>query len=265
MWERVSIWGIRSRLWFGRIVRRFLRPGNVIVAGVDAIYAICQILQEEAIPSASAWTLHDPLGWLLASSAGVGLLGTLVVFTGFDRVLRRVGQDDDLEEACKGLWRLMVEQFVVPMECVAVHVWEVRGFRGFRHLRRRASFMIKGRPNRPHVIWTMGKGAVGLAWAEDDVVVADVAQLRQHAPEEAAFAAISLRERFGLSWREFRHSSQHLDGVLAAPIRTGGRVSAVLSVDVRDAAYLQALATLATSDDLWNVLRFCETVFEGGN
>src|SRR4051794_8599789 len=99
MLARISVFGILAQQWFRRTVRHFLRPGAFLVALVDAIYAVCQILREQDVPSASDWSRHQPLGWLLFGSAVGALVGTLSVFAGFDRVLRRLGQDDDLQEA----------------------------------------------------------------------------------------------------------------------------------------------------------------------
>lgn len=261
--SRVSVSGIAAQQWLGRTLQRFLRPGALLVAVVDATYAVCQILREQEVPSASDWTRHQPLGWLLFGSAVGALVGTLLVVAGYTRSLRRSGQHDDLQEACKGVWRLMVERFNVPMDRVGVHVWEIRGVWGFRYLHRRASFVIRGRRNTPHVVWGKGKGAIGIAWDEDDWIVGNVEALRLQAADEETFAAMSLRERFGLTWREFRRTSRRHKAVLAVPIRTRGHVRGVFSIDLQIDGHAQDLATLASGDEFANVLGVCEAVFEG--
>lgn len=262
MLERVSVWGILAREWLGRTGRHFLRPGSIFVALIDATYAISQILREQAVPSSAAWTRHHPLGWLLAVSGGAALVGTLLVFAGFDRMVRRSRQDDDLYEACKGVWRVMVETHHVPMDKIGVSVWEVRGVWGFHFLARRTSFVIRGRRHHPHVVWRKGKGAIGIAWDEDETIIANIENLRVLAANQASFEAIPRRDRFALSWREYRRTRRH-SGILAAPIRVRGRVRGVLSVDLQVDGHSSDLDNLGTSDDLAYVLTVCEAVFGG--
>jgi len=259
--ERISLWGIRFRRWLGGIVRRFLRPGSAVVAAVDAVYAISQILREEEVPSASAWKVPHPLGWLLAVSGGIALVGTLLVFLGFDRVLRRTSKDDELLVACKGVWRLAVEKLGLPMDKVGVHVWSVRGIKGFRYLSRRATFVIRPRRRSAHIIWRKGKGAIGIAWDEDEGIIANVENLQARGPSQRLFCAIPRRDRFGLGWHEFRRM-RHYRGILAVPLRVRGDVRGCLSVDIQVDGRADDLDTLATDEGFADVLRVCEAVLE---
>jgi hypothetical protein len=150
------------------------------------------------------------------------------------------------------------------MDKVGVHVWTVKGLKGFRYLVRRTTFVIKPRRRTAHhVIWCKGKGAVGIAWAEDDGILANVENLEARAPTEAAFCAIDSRERFGLDWREFKRS-KHYRAVLAVPLTTRGRVKGCLSVDLQVDGRAEDLERLAADDQFNNVLRVCEAVLESG-
>lgn len=260
--ERISLWGIRFRQWLTRIIRRFLRPGSAIVAIVDVVYAVSQILREEEVPSAKDWTAHQPLGWLLAISGGLALAGTLLLFLGFDRVLRRTSQDDELLQACKGVWLLAVEKLDVPMDKVGVHVWGVRGFKGFSYLHRRATFVIKPRRRSAHVIWRKGKGAIGIAWAEDEGIIANVENLQTRGSSQRIFCAIPRRERFGLGWREFVRM-RHYRAILAVPLRVRGNVRGCLSVDIQVDGKADYIHTLVNAEEFTDVLRVCEAVLEG--
>ena len=91
--QKVSARLIRARMTLGRWGRSFLRPGSWTVAAFVAVYSVCQLLKVEEIPSASAWTRHHPLGWLLAMGGVGALIGTLLVFAGFSRVLRKQQED----------------------------------------------------------------------------------------------------------------------------------------------------------------------------
>jgi hypothetical protein len=263
--ERISLWGIKLRQWVGRQVRRFLRPGSAVIALIAAIYGVLEIFRVEDFPKAGFWSPGHPLVWALVVTAGAAAAGTLLVFLGFDRVLQRTGQDDEFVEACKGVWQLAVEDLDLPMDKVGVHVWTVKGFKGFRYLARRTTFVIKPRRRTAHhIIWCKGKGAVGIAWAEDDGILANVENLEARAPSEELFCEIDRRERFGLEWREFKRS-KHYRAVLAVPLRVRGHVKGCLSVDIQVDGRAGDLERLAANDQFNDVLRVCEAVLESGS
>jgi hypothetical protein len=107
--DRISIWGIRFRIWLGRRIRVLLGPGSFVIGLIAAVYAASALLKHEEIPSETAWNRHHPLGWLLVTSGVVALVGTYLVFAGYSRVLRKAEKNDELQEACRGLgissWR----------------------------------------------------------------------------------------------------------------------------------------------------------------
>jgi hypothetical protein len=131
-----------------------------------------------------------------------------LVLAGFNRALSREEKDDELAEACRGLWAFTVDFLGLPMNRVGVHVWSVKGMKGARYLERRATFVIEQR-RETQVVWRRGKGAIGVAWDEDEPKIANVEHLIERGPDRARFCAIPRAERFGLGWREFRRSRHY--------------------------------------------------------
>jgi GAF domain-containing protein len=259
--ERISIAGIRSRVWLGPLLRALLRPGSWIIGAVAAAYAVRQILKDQEVPSKEAWAAGHPLSRLLLIFGVTALVGTFLVFTGYGRILRKADQNDELYEACRGLWHLVVESLQIDMTKVGVHLWTVKGLKGFRYLEKRATFIIETRRSS-HVLWRKGKGAIGMAWAEDDPLVANVEHLQQRATSEQLFYEIPRRDRFGLEWREFRRA-RHYRSILAVPLRVNGRVRGCLSVDIQVDGRADDLDNLSQNDQFNNVVAVCEAVLGG--
>jgi hypothetical protein len=259
--EKVSVLGIRARIWVMRRARRLLRPGSIAIATIATAYTVGELLKQEGMPSETAWAAHHPLGILLGLVGTLALIGTLLVFFGYDRALRKADQNDELALACRGIWHLAVEHLGIDMTGVGVHVWAVKGLKGFRYLERRATFVLEARRSS-NVVWRKGVGAVGLAWAEDEPLVANVEHLAATATSERLFSEIPRRNRFGLSWREYRRS-RHYRSILAIPLRRHTRVLGCLSVDVKPDGYADLLDTLSRQDQFNNVLAVCEAVLVG--
>lgn len=118
---------------------------------------------------AAAWKGGHPLALVLVGTGVAALFGTVFVLYGYARALRKADQNNELETACRGLWQFVVETLGVDMTKVGVHVWTVKGFVGCRYLDKRASFILQNRRSTP-VLWRKGKGAIGIAWDEDDPV-----------------------------------------------------------------------------------------------
>jgi hypothetical protein len=259
--ETISVYGIRARIWLGKEARRLLRPGSIVAGTIATGYGVGALLKEEGLPSADAWGASHPLGILLAVVGVLALVATLLVFVGYDRALRKNDQNDELARACRGIWRLALEHLQVDMAQVGVHVWAVKGVRGFRYLERRATFVLETRRSS-NVIWRKGVGAIGLAWAEDEPLIANVESLVGQATSERLFSEVPRRERFGLNWREFRRS-RHYRSILAIPLRRHSRVLGCVSVDVKLDGCSDLLDTLSRQDQFNNVLAVCEAVLAG--
>jgi len=229
--ERISIGGIRFHGWLGRKKRRLLRPGSIGIGTIALAYGVLQLLESHDVPSKDAWKVHEPLGLLLIGTGLVALEGTFLVFVGYARSLKKAEQNDELFEGCRAVWHLVVAGLGLDMRKVGVHLWSVRGFPGCRYLERRASFIIEPR-RTTQVTWRRGKGAIGLAWAEDDALVANVEHLVGRATSERLFYETPRRERYGLDWREFKRARRYRS-VLAVPLRALGKVRGCLSVDLQ--------------------------------
>jgi hypothetical protein len=151
-----------------------------------------------------------------------------------------------------------VERLGIDMAKVGVHVWAVKGLKGFQYLDRRATFIIENR--RPtQVLWRKGVGAIGLAWAEDEPIVASVEHLQQRGSSERLFLQVPRRDRFGFDWRDFKRSRQYRS-ILAVPLRGGGKVRGCLSVDIQVDGQADRLDTLMQDDKFNAVLVVCEAV-----
>ncbi|HKF13796.1 MAG TPA: hypothetical protein VKB13_01045 [Gaiellaceae bacterium] len=188
----------------------------------------------------------------------LALVGGSLVLIGFGRVVTKQQQNVELDEACRGLWAFVVDVLGLEMRAVGVHVWSVKGLKGSRYLDRRSTFVIEPR-RETQVIWRKAKGAIGVAWDEDEPKIANVEHLVERGPDETQFCAIPRAERFGLSWREFRRS-RHYRAILATPLRARGRVRGVLSVDIQVDGQADKLDTLSQDPQFNNVLTVCEAV-----
>src|SRR5437016_3209894 len=81
----------------------------------------------------------------------------------------------------------------IAMAKVGVHVWALKGLKGFRYLDRRATFILE--PRRPtQVIWRKGKGAIGIAWNDDEPIIANVENLRKRGTSQRLFCEIPRRD-----------------------------------------------------------------------
>jgi hypothetical protein len=104
--QKLSVWGIHARIAVGQWAQSFLRPGSAVVALIAAAYGICQLLKQESLPYKTAWTRAHPYGWLLLTTGVVALIGTVLVFAGYSRVLRKTEQKEDLDDPPWVCWRL---------------------------------------------------------------------------------------------------------------------------------------------------------------
>jgi hypothetical protein len=254
------MWGIDGQRWLLRQLGRFLRPGVFVVGVVGGLYTACQILRAQEVPSAGAWQSDKPLSYVLVASGSLtAVFGALVLY-GYSRTLKKTEKDVDLADSCKGAWHLAIRELGVPradLEKVGVHVWSVRGVRGAQYLVRRATFTLQPR-RETRVVWCKGKGAVGIAWASGDALVANVANLAALATDEAAFYAIERGRRYGLQWGEFR-KARHYRAILAIPLETRPKhVKGVLSIDLLLDGYADVLDTLSNVDELSRIRDVCE-------
>lgn len=86
---------------------------------------------------------------------------------------------------------------------------DVAAFVDEKNLRRAGSFLLIGDRARSGIRWKKGKGVVGLAWAEERVVVKDLEDVRRRARTVEEYAALPEADRLGLSWDEFRKTPRY--------------------------------------------------------
>jgi hypothetical protein len=157
---------------------------------------------------------------------------------------------------------LLVKRLVVQHDEIGVHIWTVRGWIGIRTLERRAQFVVRRRRTSP-IVWRKGKGAIGICWARNTPILANVQQLEERAPSETEFCALPREERFGLTWAEFTET-RHYRAVLAVPLRVGPagapRLRGVISVDVLVDDNAGRLDTLLRTSEFVDILSVCEDV-----
>lgn len=203
---------------------------------------------------------------MLIGAAVIAALGGILVTLGYASLVRRSSADAELADLCKSVWVIAQRHTTIPFDKIGVHVWAVRGVLGARYLDRRASFIPEARRSTP-ITWRKAKGAIGLAWAEDSTLVADVERLEEEAPTEAMFNALEPSERYGLSWHEYREARQYR-AILAVPLRQARwgrfRVRGCLSVDLRLDGRANELDNLAARDDFGAVLSVCEAILVRG-
>jgi hypothetical protein len=236
------------------------------MAFVGAVYALSELFKSEEVPSADAWKIWNPLSIVLLVSGTLGAIGGGLILYGYDRRLKRNESDEELVETCKGVWHIAIKALAVPrlkMDMVGVHVWAVRGIKGAQTLERRAKFTLQPDRRETHILWRKGKGAMGIAWAENDPKIASISAVEGRATSEDDFRRLSREERFGLTWPEFK-KSKHYRAILAIPLETRpGHVAGCLSVDIQLDGYDEKLATLAGAGQLTNALSTCESVLRG--
>jgi hypothetical protein len=264
--DRLSVRAIAAHQATGRFFAPFLRPGVWLVGFVGAVYSACSLARLQDFPSADAWKGDSPLRYLLIGTGIFALIAGALVLAGYSALLKKSERNDDLAEACKGVWHVAVQELQCPlegMEKVGVQLWQVRGFTGARFLERRASFTLEPR-GETKIVWRKGKGAIGVAWAANDAKIASVAEVEARAGTKDQFYALSRDERYGLTWDEFRKAKRYR-AILAIPLETRpNHVAGCLSIDVRLDGYDQKLDTVAKAEQLTRALMTCESILRGG-
>jgi hypothetical protein len=260
--ERVSIRGIRMRSRSSVWLRSFLRPGAWLAAIVVAGSGVAQLLRAQKFPKEATWQpgTHGSLA-LVGLGAGA-ILAYLLVTLGYGRALKKSEQNAQLNAVCKDAAALVVARTGLNYDVIGVHVWAIRGPFGFRHLERRAQFVLKRRRASP-VTWRKGKGAMGICWKRNSAVVADVEELEGRCPTRAEFCALPRDGRWGLTWEEFRET-RHYRAILSIPLRGGPqgapRLRGVLSVDAQEDGHAQELRLLVSENRFTDILSLCEDV-----
>lgn len=182
-------------------------------------------------------------------------------------MLERSNESTRLYTTCRDMAQLVERETDLPRECIGVHVWKIRGFRGFRRLERRATFVPIDRPPTS-ITWRKGKGVLGQCWLRDEWILANLERMAT-AKTEREFYEISRRNRFQLTWQEAK-ATAHYRAILAWPLHGGPdsarRVVAVLSVDVQHDEGVAKLDQAWTThrQDFAAHLAVCEAILQNG-
>jgi len=264
--EIVSLWLIKRRARASVRIRTLLRPGAWFTSVAVVVYGLSELAKTENWPHATTWNPGTFWTVLLIASGLIGVAGYFLVTVGYARALRRSTQQVEFGAICRDVAGLVAKETTIPYDKVGVHVWTVRGLRGMRYLDRRAQFLPQRRP-QSSITWCKGKGAMGICWASDKPILADVETLETRGGSASEFCALARSERFGLSWEEFC-ATKHYRAILAMPLRLGPpgarRVAGVISVDLQVDGKAEELNTLLMTQQFSYVLSVCEDVLERG-
>jgi hypothetical protein len=265
--ERTNEFLIRRAVNTKARLASLLRPGSLWVLGFVTLTGVGAVLKEVDIPRASFWKPSAPAGIAFAIVAALSYVGYCLVVVGYRRVLKHSDEGARLYTTCRDVAALVERETALPRECIGVHVWAIRGWRGLRRLERRATFVPVDRPPSA-ITWSRGKGVLGQCWLRDDWILADLERLSDAATERE-FYAIPRRDRFLFTWHEAR-ATQHYKAILAWPLHGGPenapRVVGVLSVDVQADDGVDELDALWTTkrQDLVAHLAVCEAILRRG-
>lgn len=181
-------------------------------------------------------------------SCGIATFGSLAVTRVYVRTAKARATDVPLYSTCRSVADLVERESggSIPLKCIGVNVWAVRGFYGVRYLKRIAIFTESER-TRTAITWRKGKGQIGSCWSLE---VARLENHDRHADDysnEAAYASLDKSIRRGISWRE-RQKLGRYRAVLSIPLTrstaTRARVAGVLAIDIAGEAKPEDLETV---------------------
>jgi hypothetical protein len=247
---------IRLRVAGANLLARLLPTIASVTAGSVAIFGGSQIyLAEHGCVSCQG--ARDGWDWVLNVSGLVAAAGALTLAYAFPRVRARMEKDAELREICINAALPFAEALGVTPRELTVHIWEIRGLVGIRHLARRAAFRLHDF-DPASVIWHKGKGALGVCWKRERPYVVDIAFLDQ-ARDEESFCTLPQEERLGLTWGEFERL-RHYRSTLVVPLRRrpGSALWGILSVSSLVDGKVSDLVALNNSQRFKDVLSICK-------
>lgn len=195
-------------------------------AFASSVWAIGNVGRTLGQPSPAFWTDNAAIVNPILFVAGMWalLLGPINSIR-LTRQLRRVQGNRHIEALSHQL--LITAHELCPglqLEALAVHPWQVNGDR----LERLLGYRIERRKDSG-VIWTKGRGAVGVCWETGQDVEADLTGL--HVPDEATFVAIPADHRFNITWHEYLSTSRYWS-IFVTPLKDAkGKFIGCVSVD----------------------------------
>jgi hypothetical protein len=248
---------IRLRVASANILARLLSTIASVTVGSVAIFGSGQVyLARHGCPT-SCQGVRSNWQWVLDVSGLVAAAGALTLAYAFPRVRGRMEKDAELREICINAAIPFAEALGLSPPELTVHIWEIRGVKGLRHLVRRAAFRLHDF-EPASVIWRKGKGALGVCWKRERPYVVDIA-VPDQAEDEQAFCALPEAERLGLTWSEFERL-RHYRSTLVVPLRRhpGSALWGILSVSSLVDGKVSDLVALNNSQRFKDVLSICK-------
>jgi hypothetical protein len=253
-----------------RNIRNKIRRADVFVGIVTAVLGIYlaggSILLGADVPSATFWEpWKAPFVALLTAAIYVPIYGFYKAmdarFESQDR--QKVELQRDLTTYCQRAVSELVEQCPeVALNQLSAQVWLCQDDGLFD---RCARFFLPHFHKSSGVDWRKGRGVAGMAWELNHNLVADLAPLhaRREALGNAAFDALPVEERYGMSAQELEASREYR-GVVAIPLFSTDPARTLLGVFLIDYTdedgSFDCTETAVKSWQLRAILGACETV-----
>jgi hypothetical protein len=258
--ERLNLWLIGVGCWIMSVLRDLRRPGSLILMWVAVALTTATVAREADWPE-TWWETGWGRGALIALTALTGA-GTVLVVQGYRRFLRRDAKKAALREGAESIAQLVEKQTSLTPGEFGVHIWLVRGMKGFRRLVRGPS-QAREHHETP-IVWTKGKGVIGQAWKRRKTRYADLDLVRELYPSQEDWCGQKREKRFRLSWDEFEETRRYR-AVVAVPLRAHRfaryRVRGVIAIDALVSGKAAELEALEKTPEFSAIRRLCESAF----
>ena len=240
----------------GRAGLAHLVPSRLVAIAAATIFSVTTLARTLEIPDKATWSPGGVASWILVSS---GLLAGYVYVANTYRLGKRTRRSF-LAEGCLQLAAYIDDECSkIKLRQVGVHLWEVGGPPFARRLYRGPEFILRER-RHSHMTFTKGKGVLGKVWETGVEEAVNLEELQSGLHNEAAFNAAPAAVRLGLTWPEYERSKRY-KSVWAAPLFKGGKVAAIVSVDIQASGVFDQLrkaTTDAPSPELGTILKAFE-------
>ncbi len=238
-----------------RSAGRIARPTALLCTGLFAVSTVARTI---GFPNQEWWRPWSAPTLVLIAMGLVTAVWQVFVNRDQRRRKRQSALDDasrsiaaHIDTSCPGL----------ELRDVGVHVWVIAGPPWDLRLDRGGQFLLRTRQPAA-IVWTKGKGIIGLSWEKEVPLAADLeAHFSQAAQSEAQFSTLSHADRLGLAWAEYQRTRRY-KAIWAAPLfdRTKKpEIRGVVSVDIQESGQYRSLLAATQGDtELQAILGVCE-------
>jgi hypothetical protein len=228
-----------------------------------AAAAIAVGLSRAAWPSADFWTKHGEwIFWAIIAAGVIPAAQTTIAELGEKKRRKELEREEYLRSLLVTALVYVVRECNAVWDLTGVQVFLVTGWwRRARQVRVAKVRLASAPPGS--VVWTKGKGVIGLCW---ETRTSHTAYLDRPPFSELGtvpdyrWLEIDERTRYGLSFDEYRAFGRRYGTVIALPIMSKGKYVGCVTLDMPPEHRLtqpeKALEFLATTSDL--VRRFLE-------